>query len=147
VATIGGAAAFLATRLAVVRWLAARELRRVLALPWPFDIASYLTRLEGASNEASLRIDIELRAPVAEAARASIIDVRRLERATIAWPHAHVISIQCPGVSTDVASDWAYTPRYDNAAIHRWFRRCELAALQPLAAACGIRAVAAHIAP
>jgi hypothetical protein len=144
---IGGAVAFLATRLALVRLLAARELRRVAALPWPFDVASYLAQLEGERIHSSLRIDIELSAPVADSARASLFDARRLGRATIGWPHAHVVSIQCPSVRTDLSSDWAYKPRYDNARIHRWFRRCELAAIQPLAAAGRIRVVAAHIAP
>jgi hypothetical protein len=145
VVVIGGALAFLATRLTVVRLLAARELRRVAALPWPFDVASYLAQLEGEHTHSTLRIEVELGAPVAEAARASLFDTRRLRRTTIGWPHAHVVSILCPRVTTDTSSDWAYKPRYDNAAIHRWFRRCELAVVQPLAATCGIRAVAAHI--
>lgn len=141
----GGVLAFFATQMVAVSLLAARELRWLAALPWPFDAESYLAQLGAERSYSTLRVDVELAAPVAD--RAALVDARRLGRASLGWPHAHVVSIQSPRVMTDVTINRGIRPRYDNAAVHRWFRRCELAVIRPLAATCGIRAVAAYIEP
>jgi hypothetical protein len=145
VVVVAGWLALVATHWVVVRWQAVRELRWLAALRWPFDAASYLAQLEGERTFSKLRVDVELVAPIPDAARASLLHRRRLVRATVTWPHAHVVSIQCPPVDTDVTLGRSMRPRYDNAAVHRWFRRCARGAVEPLAAACGIRAVVAHI--
>jgi hypothetical protein len=130
----------------LMRRLASRELRRLQSLPWTFDLEAYLGLLDRDHLDETLRIDVTLVEPVAEASRSALGGSGRLGRATVRWTNDRALSIRfrTGGTRTWTAPLSRSSPP-SNSHVHRWFRRRLIRRLQALHAARGIRAAAVHL--
>jgi hypothetical protein len=116
--------ALYAAEKAIVRSLSSRELRRLSALPWGFDLGAYVALLDREQLFPSLRVEVELEEP--DTAPASVFTSPVM--ATEEWSFGH-----------------RPTTTPTNAGLHRWLRRCVKRELVPLHAHKPIRAIVVRV--